>query len=129
MSHAGRWIALGLVLAAAAAGGAWLWLSPRRQAATTLHLPGVVEVQEVRLGSKVGGRVREVLVPEGSLVEAGTPLVTFEVPELLAQRAQWDAKLRIGARPISRKPGMARGARRSRQPRRPSWPRRRGRSG
>jgi HlyD family secretion protein len=94
MSRAGWWIALGLTLAAAAVGGGWLWLLPSRQAATTLLLPGVVEVQEVRLGSKVGGRVSEVLVAEGSLVEAGTPLVTFEVPELNSQRAQWDAKLR-----------------------------------
>jgi HlyD family secretion protein len=96
MSHAGRWIASGLTLVAATVGGVWfwLWLLPGRQGATTLHLPGVVEVQEVRLGSKVGGRVHDVLVSEGSLVEAGTSLVTFEVPELLAQRAQWDAKLR-----------------------------------
>jgi len=96
MSHAGRWIAFGLTLVAATVSGVWfwLWLLPGRQVAMTLHLPGVVEVQEVRLGSKVGGRVHDVLVPEGSLVEAGTSLVTFEVPELLAQRAQWDAKLR-----------------------------------
>jgi HlyD family secretion protein len=84
-----------LVAPTVAAGvGVWLWMLPKRQAATLLHLPGVVEVQEVRLGSKVGGRVSEVLVTEGSLVEAGTPLVTFEVPELQAQRAQWAARLR-----------------------------------
>src|SRR5262249_41720110 len=41
---------------------------------------------EVRLGSKVGGRVAAVLVHEGDLVPAGTVLVRFEVPELLAQR-------------------------------------------
>jgi multidrug resistance efflux pump len=35
-----------------------------------------------------------VLVAKGSLVEAGTALVTFEVPEVLAQRSQWDAKVR-----------------------------------
>jgi multidrug resistance efflux pump len=52
----------------------------------------VVEVQEVRLGSKVGGRVRTVHVLEGDLVEPGRPLVTFDVPELEAQHAQWQAK-------------------------------------
>jgi multidrug resistance efflux pump len=54
----------------------------------------VVEVQEVRLGSKVGGRVKEVHVLEGDLVGPGDPLVTLDVPELEAQRAQWQAKLR-----------------------------------
>ena len=95
MSHAPRWIALGLVTAAAIGGGVWVGLGmwPKGRSTTTLVLPGVVEVQEVRLGSKVGGRVREVLVTEGSLVEAGTPMVVFDEPELLAQRAQWAAKL------------------------------------
>jgi multidrug resistance efflux pump len=59
-----------------------------------LRLPGVVEVQEVRLGSKVGGRVREVSVAEGEVVGPGAPIVTFEVPELEAQRDQWRARLR-----------------------------------
>jgi len=51
-------------------------------------------VQEVRLGSKVGGRVREVHILEGDLVGPDVPLVTIDVPELEAQRAQWQAKLR-----------------------------------
>jgi multidrug resistance efflux pump len=58
-----------------------------------LRLPGVVETQEVRLGSKVGGRVAEVRAEEGQLVEPGTVLVTFDVPELKAQRDQWQARL------------------------------------
>ena len=40
-----------------------------------LRLPGTVEVQEVRLGSKLGGRIAEVLVREGENVEAGRGLV------------------------------------------------------
>ena len=48
---------MGLSLAAVGGIWVWFWLLPGRQAATTLRLPGVVEVQEVRLGSKVGGRV------------------------------------------------------------------------
>ena len=54
----------------------------------------MVEVQEVRLGSKVGGRVREVHILEGDRVEPGASLVTLDVPELEAQQAQWRAKLR-----------------------------------
>lgn len=58
-----------------------------------LRLPGVVEIQEVRLGSKVGGRVEEVFVHEGDRVKTGDKLVSFEVPELKAQRAQVLAQL------------------------------------
>lgn len=66
---------------------------PFRRAAEVLRLPGVVEVQEVRLGSKVGGRVARVAVREGDLVEEGQELVVFDVPELKAQYAQWAARL------------------------------------
>jgi multidrug resistance efflux pump len=54
---------------------------------------GVVEIQEVRLGSKVGGRVAEVLVQEGQRVEAKQELIRFDVPELQAQRDQAAAKV------------------------------------
>ncbi len=37
----------------------------------TIVLPGIVETQEVRLRSKVGGRVLKVLVKEGDMVEFG----------------------------------------------------------
>jgi HlyD family secretion protein len=70
------------------------WLVPSRPTAALLRLPGVVEVQEVRLGSKVGGRVREVMAVEGSLVEPGEPLVALDLPELEAQQAQWEGKLK-----------------------------------
>ncbi len=59
----------------------------------TLTLHGVVEVQEVRLGSKVGGRVAEVLAREGERVRAGTPLVRLDLPELQAQRDLQEAKV------------------------------------
>jgi multidrug resistance efflux pump len=59
----------------------------------TLCLPGVVEIQEVRLGSKIGGRVAEVAIAEGDEVEAGQVLVRFDAPELEAQRQQLQARL------------------------------------
>ena len=74
-----------LVLAAVAA-AAWYW--PRHRGPESLRLPGTVEVQEVRLGSKVGGRVAAVHVRESQVVEAGQLLVTFEAPELAARRDQ-----------------------------------------
>jgi multidrug resistance efflux pump len=58
-----------------------------------LVLPGVVEIQEVRLGSKIGGRVAEIGTAEGEIVTPGQLLVRFEVPELEAQKAQWEAQL------------------------------------
>ena len=60
----------------------------------TLRLPGTVEVQEVRLGSKIAGRVAEVSVAEGDLVQPGQILARFEVPELEAQRIQLEGRMR-----------------------------------
>ncbi len=54
----------------------------------TLILPGIVETQEVRLSSKVGGRVLKVLVKEGDVVALGQPLVLLDSSELDARRAQ-----------------------------------------
>ena len=58
-----------------------------------LRLPGIVEVQEVRLGSKVGGRVAKILVNEGDMVYPRQPLVIFEAPELENQKRQQRARL------------------------------------
>lgn len=55
---------------------------------STLHLYGTVEVQEVRLGSKIAGRVKEVLVRENDIVEPNQLLVRFETPELEIKRDQ-----------------------------------------
>jgi HlyD family secretion protein len=76
-------ILVGLALVGSIAGAVWLWPHGNGK---VVRLPGTVEIQEVRLGSKVGGRVAAVLVHEGDVVPAGTLLVRFDVPELLAQR-------------------------------------------
>lgn len=52
---------------------------------------GTVETREIQIGSKVGGRVTEVLVEEGQVIKAGAVLVRFECDELKAQRAQAQA--------------------------------------
>src|SRR5947209_2538319 len=100
-----------LVLLLAATAGAVGFLWPRHRA-QTLVLPGVVEIQEIRLGSKVGRRVKSVEVLEGVLVDKDKPLVIFDIPELEAQRQQAEARLqaaqfeldkpRAGARPEER---------------------------
>jgi multidrug resistance efflux pump len=74
-----------------AAGSVFVWSLGGRS--DVLRLPGVVEIQEVRLGSKIGGRVAEVLVAEGDLVKAGQVLVRLETPELEAQREQLSARV------------------------------------
>jgi multidrug resistance efflux pump len=79
-----------LVVAGAALGWyLWRW----RDGNGVLRLPGVVEIQEVRLGSKIGGRVKEVRVREGEIVEPEAALIEFEVPELQAQIAQQQARV------------------------------------
>jgi multidrug resistance efflux pump len=80
-----------LTLIVSTAGAGCFWLLPRGSADIVFH--GVVETQDVRLGSKVGGRVAAVKVAEGGTVPAGTELVTFEAPELLAKVAQQKARV------------------------------------
>jgi HlyD family secretion protein len=45
---------------------------------------GTVEAHDIRVGSKIGGRIDKVLVREGDKVEAGQVLITFDDKELLA---------------------------------------------
>lgn len=81
-----------VVLILAVAVGLVAWWRPFR-GSDELVLPGVVEIQEVRVASRVGGRVARVLVREGELVEAGKILVVLEQTELKAQRGQRQAQL------------------------------------
>jgi HlyD family secretion protein len=70
---------------------------------------GTVEVRDVKVGSRTGGRIKQVLVREGDKVAAGQPLVLLEPGDLEAQRAMAAAqleqaqaaleKLQHGARP------------------------------
>jgi HlyD family secretion protein len=55
---------------------------------TALRSSGTVEARNIRVGSKVGGRIDQVLVREGDSVEPGQVLVTFDDKELLASLAQ-----------------------------------------
>ncbi|TWU29420.1 HlyD family secretion protein [Bythopirellula polymerisocia] len=57
------------------------------------HVSGFIEAEEIRLGSRVGGRVQEVLVEEGSPVEAGQLLVRLEPFDLVQQREVAKANL------------------------------------
>ncbi|MFL5339538.1 MAG: HlyD family secretion protein [Gemmataceae bacterium] len=83
-------IAAALVIVVALSLG-FFW--PFSHNSDVLVLPGTVEVQEIRLGSKVGGRVAKVSVREGDTVEPDTVLLQFEAPELEAQREQTEQRL------------------------------------
>ncbi len=67
------------------------WPFGKREA--VLKLPGIVEIHEVRLGARVAGRVKDVLVTEGDPVKAGDPLVVLDVPDLHARRKVLEAKV------------------------------------
>ena len=63
---------------------------------------GTVEARNIRVGSKVGGRIDQVLVREGDTVEPGQVLITFDDKELKAALNQSRAaaeKAKAGFRP------------------------------
>jgi HlyD family secretion protein len=79
------------------------------QASRPYEWSGTVEARTVSVGSRAGGRVKQVLAHEGDQVAAGQPLVILETGDLDAQRlvaqGQLDQaeanldKLKKGARP------------------------------
>ncbi len=84
-------LSMAVVLTVSSALGAtWFF----RETDDMVRLPGLVEIQEVRLSSKIGGRVREVFASEGDIVSPGQALVVFDVPEWHAKRNQIVAQLR-----------------------------------
>jgi multidrug resistance efflux pump len=57
------------------------------------HVSGFIEADEIRIGSRVGGRVAEVLIEEGQRVTAGQVLVRLEPFDLTEQFQQAQANL------------------------------------
>lgn len=53
----------------------------------SLRGSGTVEARNIRVGSKIGGRIDQVLVREGDSVEPGQILITFDDKELAASLA------------------------------------------
>lgn len=54
---------------------------------TVLQGSGTVEARNIRVGSKIGGRIDKILVREGDSVRPGQTLITFDDKELLASLA------------------------------------------
>jgi len=84
-------LAIIVIVLIAGGGAAYWWYF--QQAGDNLVLPGTVEVQEVRLSSKIAGRVKDVFVDDGAEVKAGDALVELDIPELRAQHKQIAAQL------------------------------------
>ena len=76
-----------IVLLAAIVGGTALYATWFRHE-DVLQGSGTVEARNIRVGSKVGGRIDQVLVREGDRVQPGQVLVTFDDQELKAAMEQ-----------------------------------------
>src|SRR5262245_17622821 len=83
-----RWLLVPLVLAALL--GALRWSQERRE---PFRVSGFLEADEIRVGSRVGGRVTKVHVDEGSRVEAGALLAELEPYDLLERKAEQAARI------------------------------------
>ncbi len=90
-----KWPILLLVIAAiAAAAYSAGWF--RKD--TGLRSSGTVESRNIRVGSKIGGRIEKVLVREGDYVEPGQVLITFDDKELQAALSESRAAAEKSAR-------------------------------
>ncbi|MEG6593150.1 biotin/lipoyl-binding protein, partial [Desulfovibrio sp. 1188_IL3213] len=69
----------------------WFWLAGRNNAALTLY--GNVDIRQVDLAFRVGGRIAEVLVDEGAYVVDGQPLARLDADMLTQQRDEAAAQL------------------------------------
>jgi HlyD family secretion protein len=90
------------VLIVAALIGLGIYTSGMLHRKPALSGSGTVEARNIRIGSKVGGRIDKILVREGDSVDAGQILITFDDKELAASLAQSRAaalKAQRGYRP------------------------------
>ena len=82
-----------LIVVVVAAIGIIGWLFYRHGYAPPLEVSGFIEADEIRVGSRVGGRVAEVLVAEGDVVKPGDVLFRVEPFDLQARLSQGKAQL------------------------------------
>ncbi|MEK6674192.1 MAG: HlyD family efflux transporter periplasmic adaptor subunit [Planctomycetota bacterium] len=68
------------------------WLAWRQQQPEPFRVSGFIEADQVRVGSRVGGRVAEVWAEEGQHVHPGVSLYRLDPFDLLEQLAQSEAR-------------------------------------
>ena len=61
---------------------------------------GTIEVDEVHVGPRVGGRVEKILVNEGDTLPAGTLIAELAAPELSARRDMMQAQISAAERDV-----------------------------
>ncbi len=82
-----------VVIAIVTAGVLVGWLYWRQTRPVPLIVSGFLEADQIRVGSRVGGRVAEVLVQEGQEVRVGEPLFRIDPFDLNEQLAEAQAQL------------------------------------
>lgn len=88
-----RTLLFGLIALALIGAAATIKYFTSRAATDRIVLSGNIEADEIHIGSKVGGRIAEVLVREGQEVKQGEPLIRFEAYDLTARRADAQAAI------------------------------------
>ena len=83
---------LAILVVTLAVGGYALWSISSNN--VSFVISGVIEADDVHVGSKVGGRVLKVVAKEGQTVKAGETLVLLEPRELDVALAEAQASLR-----------------------------------
>lgn len=87
-----RAILISLVVVAAIAA-----LVLRQRSIDVPSVSGIIEAQDIRVGSRVGGRCAEVRVREGDRVKQGDMLVRFEPYDLMERLAEAEMAAKAGA--------------------------------
>ncbi len=82
-----------LILPVVLVAGVFVWLALRGGAGDDYVYSGTIEARDARVGSLVGGRVKDVLVEEGDSVRAGQLLVRLEGDLLAAQVKEQEARV------------------------------------
>ncbi|HEY2930192.1 MAG TPA: HlyD family efflux transporter periplasmic adaptor subunit [Acidobacteriota bacterium] len=88
-----NWKTILIIAVIAAAAIVVFYTFARQENPNKLVLSGFVDQQEIHVGSRQGGRVVQVLVEEGSLVQKDQPLVRLDPEDLIARRAALEADL------------------------------------
>ncbi|QGZ37936.1 HlyD family secretion protein [Pseudoduganella flava] len=90
-----RWLVIGAVLLAGVVGVAWGWhrlAAPSGPGAGFISGNGRIEATEIDVATKLPGRVADILVDEGTFVNAGQPLAVMDTQSLRAQRDEAAAR-------------------------------------
>ena len=89
-----RQVALGVIMVTGLAGG-WLWWQNQQPQSTAgiVSGNGRIEAEQVDIASKYAGRVQEILVHEGDMVQPGQVLAKMDTAELDAEIDKVKAQL------------------------------------